>query len=515
MRGPRPGSGSAARIAGCVPLELYGALAHCFSFELPNPVLVSAVAVTQPPERPASDAEFVARSAYLDEFRALVRLALPLAGANFGQMLLGAVDTAVVGRLGAVELGAAGLGNSLFFCVSILGMGVMMGLDPLVSQAHGAQEHAQARRTLWQGVWLALIGTIPLGIGILALSTQLERLGIDSQAANLTRDYLGARLWGLLPFLLFAALRSYLQSVGRATPMFYAALIANLINLPVSWLLVFGDAGLTRLGLPALGVPELGVAGAGYTSAFCTLLQLLVLILAVRGVSVPDTSASERFRRPERVLMKRALRLGLPIGFTLLAEVGIFSLTNVAMGNLGQTALAAHQVAITLASATFMIPLGIGAAASVRVGQAVGARDDAGVRRAGLCALAAGVGFMSLGALAFWTLPGPLSRIITDQDEVVRAAVPLLLVAAVFQIFDGSQAVLAGALRGAGDTTLPLVLNLAGYYLVGTPVGLGLAFLAGHGAVGLWWGLSSGLICVALSLGWRFIRLTSRSLRPI
>ncbi len=465
------------------------------------------MAVTQPPNQSLRPPAFVSRSAYLDELRALVRLALPLAGANFGQMLLGAVDTAVVGRLGAVELGAAGLGNSLFFCVSILGMGVMMGLDPLVSQAHGAREFGQARRTLWQGVWLALIGVIPLGIGMLVLSTQLERLGIDPQAASHTRAYLDARLWGLLPFLLFAALRSYLQSVGRATPMFYAALLANLINLPVSWLLVFGDAGLSRLGLPALGVPALGVAGAGYTSAFCTLFQLGVLVQAVRGVSVPQ-GLQQSFRRPDAALMKRALRLGFPIGLTLLAEVGIFSLTNVAMGNLGRTALAAHQVAITLASATFMIPLGIGAAASVRVGQAVGARDDVGVRRAGKVALGAGVGFMSLGALAFWTLPEPLSRIITDQPEVVEAAVPLLLVAAVFQIFDGAQAVLAGALRGAGDTTLPLVLNLAGYYVVGTPVGLGLAFWWGYGAVGLWWGLSSGLICVALSLTWRFWRLT-------
>ncbi|MCA9634326.1 MAG: MATE family efflux transporter [Myxococcales bacterium] len=429
-------------------------------------------------------------------------------------MLLGAVDTAVVGRLGAVELGAAGLGNSLFFCVSILGMGAMMGLDPLVSQAHGAKEYAQARRTLWQGVWLAAAGTIPLGIGVLALAAQLDHLGIDAVAASHTQAYLGARLWGLLPFLLFAALRSYLQSVGRATPMLFAAFVANVINLPVSWLLVFGDAGLARLGLPGLGIPALGVAGAGYTSAFCTLLQLLVLIRAVRGVSVPQVG-DERFRRPDPALMRRALRLGLPIGFTLLAEVGIFALTNVAMGNLGQTALAAHQVAITLASATFMIPLGIGAAASVRVGQAIGARDELGVRRAGLCALCAGVGFMSLGALAFLTLPAPLSRIITDQTEVVAAAVPLLLVAAVFQIFDGAQAVLAGALRGAGDTTLPLVLNLAGYYLVGTPVGLGLAFWGGYGAVGLWWGLSSGLTCVALSLGWRFMRLTAHGTQRV
>lgn len=448
------------------------------------------------------------RSAYLKEARGLVVLALPLAGANFGQMLLGAVDTAVVGRLGALELGAAGLGNSVFFSVMVLGMGILMGLDPLVSQAAGAGELRQARKMLWQGCWLATAISIPLGIGIWALTFRLGDFGIDAAAAAQTQGYVLARLWGLFPFLLFVALRGYLQAVGRAVPVLWAALVANVVNLPVSWALVFGDAGLEAAGLGRWGVPALGVAGAGYTSAFCSVLQLGVLLLALRRTVVP--AGDDSVRTPSLALLRRAASLGAPVGFTLLAEVGIFALTNIAMGNISRLALAAHQVALTLASGTFMIPLGIGAAASVRVGRAIGAGDSPGAQRAGVVAVAAGVGFMSLGALSFWIFPTELALVITDQPGVVAAAVPLLLIAAVFQLSDGAQAVLAGVLRGAGDTRLPLLLNLAGHYLVGAPIGLSLAFIGGLGARGLWWGLSAGLTFVALTLAVRFYRLSQR-----
>jgi len=444
----------------------------------------------------------------LKEARGLVVLALPLAGANFGQMLLGAVDTAVVGRLGALELGAAGLGNSVFFSVMVLGMGILMGLDPLVSQAAGAGELRQARKMLWQGCWLATAISIPLGIGIWALTFRLGDFGIDAAAAAQTQGYVLARLWGLFPFLLFVALRGYLQAVGRAVPVLWAALVANVVNLPVSWALVFGDAGLEAAGLGRWGVPALGVAGAGYTSAFCSVLQLGVLLLALRRTVVP--AGDDSVRTPSLALLRRATSLGAPVGFTLLAEVGIFALTNIAMGNISRLALAAHQVALTLASGTFMIPLGIGAAASVRVGRAIGAGDSPGAQRAGVVAVAAGVGFMSLGALSFWIFPTELALVITDQPGVVAAAVPLLLIAAVFQLSDGAQAVLAGVLRGAGDTRLPLLLNLAGHYLVGAPIGLSLAFIGGLGARGLWWGLSAGLTFVALTLAVRFYRLSQR-----
>ncbi len=462
----------------------------------------------QPEEEPKS-------ASALGEAKALVRLAAPLALANLGQVLLGVVDTAVLGRLGASELGGAGLGNSLYFAITTLGLGVMMGLDALIAQAHGAGEARRARRTLWQGLWLAGLFAVPLISLILLIASLLPHAGVPREVAAQAQTYIYARCLGVVPFLMFAALRSYLQSVGRPSPMLFASLLVNLLNLPLTWFLVFGDAGFARLGFNdvALGIPALGVAGAGATSVFCAAVQVAVLTWFVRRVPVPGGERS--LRRPEPALMRRAVRLGLPVGFTLLAEVGIFALTNVAMGNLGQTAIAAHQVAMILASGTFMVPLGIGAAASVRVGAAIGRGDALGVRRAGGAAVAAGVCFMSLAALAFLLVPEPIARLITDQPEVLGVAVPLLFVAAVFQVFDGAQTVLAGALRGAGDTRVTLAWNLGGYYLIGAPIGLWLAFQRGWGAQGLWWGLSAGLVCVAVGLAYRFHRVSHRPLARV
>ncbi len=436
-----------------------------------------------------------------------MRLAVPLAAANLGQVLIGAVDTAVVGRLGEIELGAAGLGNSVFFVVAVVGMGIMLGLDPLVAQAIGADEPAQARRMLWQGGWLAMILGVPLALLVAGLGMLLEHFGIAAVTAAPTRAYLFARLFGLVPFLLFVACRSYLQAVALTRPVVLSVVAANVLNLPLSWALVFGDAGLVRIGLPPLGVPALGVAGAAWASTACTVAQMLVLMVAVRSIKLPG---ARRLFRPDRGLMKKALALGTPIGLTLVAEFGVFSLVNILMGNIDARALAGHQVAITLASATFMVPVGIGAAASVRVGHAIGRGDGPGTRRAGVIGLLSGMAFMSLAAISFLLVPKQLAGVITDKQDVIAAAVPLLFVAAVFQLSDGVQAVAAGALRGAGDTRFPLFANLAGHYLIGLPLGVLLAFHFGLGARGLWWGLSAGLTGVAVALTVRFVKISSR-----
>lgn len=436
---------------------------------------------------------------------------MPLALAQLGQMLLGAVDTAVLGRYGELELGASGLGNSVYFTFALFGMGVMQGLDPLVSQALGAGEAERARYTLWQGLWLALAMTVPVTVLIVATGGLLELLGIEPATADQARVYVYSRLPGLLPFFVFAALRSYLQARHVTRPLIVGMVLANILNVPLSWLLVFGDSGLRRFGLPACGVPELGVVGAGLTSTVCTVLQMAVLLVALRRLD----SGAEPSRRPERRVIARAFSLGLPIGFAILAEVGVFSATNFAMGNLGKQELAAHQVALTLSALTFMIPMGVGAATSVRVGHAVGRGDTAGARRSGLLGLCLGGGFMALGSVAFVLAPESLSRLITDQESAISAAVPLVFIAAVFQLSDGIQAVAAGALRGAGDTRVTMLANVFGHYLVGLPLGLGLCFVLGWGAQGLWWGLSAGLTAVAIALMARFLVLTRRELERV
>lgn len=436
-----------------------------------------------------------------DEARALVRLAIPLAAANLGQMLIGVVDTAVVGRLGELELGAAGIGNTMYFGVTIIGMGLMLGLDPLVSQAIGAGERRHALHLLWQGVWLAVAAGLPLALVILGLGAALEAMGLAPATASAARAYLIPRLPSLLPYLAFVACRSYLQAVSVTRPVVVSVVVANVLNVPLSWALVFGYEGLA--------IPALGIAGAAWASTVCTLAQLAVLVVAVRRESAGLEGSSWR---PERDAMLRALRIGLPVGLTLLAEFGVFGLVNVLMGNIDARTLAGHQVAITLASTTFMVPVGIGAAASVRVGNAIGRGDAAGARLAGLIALGGGLAFMSLSAFAFLVFPRELSRIVTDQPDVIAAAVPLIGIAAMFQLSDGAQAVAAGALRGAGDTRFPLYANLAGHYLVGLPIGAVFGFALGRGATGLWWGLSAGLTGVALSLSLRFLRLSARPL---
>lgn len=435
------------------------------------------------------------------ELHALLILASPLLVTNLGTMLLGIVDTAVVGRLGETALAAVGLGNALFFTVSVLGWGWMLALDPLIAQAFGAGETGRTRHLYWQGLWIALLGTIPLSLAVVGIGGLLERMGIDPETAAQTRAYLWGRLPGLLPFLALAASRAFLQAHAITRPLVVGVVVANVLNLPVTWLLVYGDAGVTELGVPALGVPALGTAGAGIASALSTLVQLLIAFAALRAIWGKGHAG---LHLPARRLITHVLRLGTPIGLTLLAEVGSFSLVTVLMGNISDRALAAHNVTLTLVSTTFQIALALGAAGSVRVGHAIGRADAEGTRRAGLVAIVSGAAVMVVGSVTFLAIPRLLARILTDEVGVIEASVPLFAVAAAFQLSDGVQAVAAGVLRGAGDTRIPLLANLAGHYAIGIPIGASLAFVAGWGAVGLWWGLSAGLTAVAILLSARF-----------
>ncbi len=443
------------------------------------------------------------------ELRALLLLAGPIAASQIGQQLIGVVDTAVVGRLGTVAIGAVGLGNALFSAIAVIGVGIMLGLDPLIAQAVGASELTRARRVLWQGVWLSLLITIPLTVTALVVALVLPHVGIGPTTVRQTTAYLVARLAGLWPVLLTVGLRCYLQARGITRPLVLSVVAANVLNLGASWALVFGDAGLSSFGLPHLGIPALGVIGAGWASTGSSVLVTLVL---VGSIPRPHAGEGERAsRRLDRALLGRAARLGAPVGLQLLAEVGVFALVTVIAGHLGARALAAHQVALTLASFTFQVPFAVGAATSVRVGQAIGREDAPGTRLAGLVGLTAGGSFMLLTAAAFLLVPGPLARLLTDQRDVIAAAVPLLGVAAAFQLADGLQAVGGGALRGAGDTRAAMFANLVGHYAVGLPLGAALCFGLGWGVAGLWWGLSAGLVAVAVLLTARFLWISRRA----
>jgi len=446
-----------------------------------------------------------------EEVGALARLALPLALAAGAQALMGVVDTAVVGRAGAVPLAGTGLGNILFFSVAVAGMGMMMGLDPLVSQAFGARDPGRARHLLWQGAWLsAAVGAalaVPLALAPLALVPG----GIDSEVARQASGYLWARLPGLPPLLFFFAARSYLQAALAPRAVLASAVLANVANLLLDLLLVFGGAGLGRWAGPLRAVPPLGATGSGIATTLATLLQAAVLAWAVARLP----SGSGYSRAPAREELARAVRVGLPVGLHMGAEVGIFALVGFLAGRLGTIPLAAHQVAIAVASFSFNAAVGIGSAGSVRVGWAVGARDTLAARRAGLVAFGAGAAFMSLWGAAFLAFPGAFARLMSGDPSVAAVATPLFRVAGVFQVADGVQGVGAGVLRGAGDTRFTFAANMVGHWALGLPAALLLGLALGWGVTGLWWGLCAGLVAVAVALFLRFREISSRELVPI
>ena len=449
-------------------------------------------------------------SSVATELRHLFRLALPLAAAQAGTQLMGLVDVAVLGRYGARELAASGIGNAVFFAFSIIGTGIVLGIDPMVSQAVGAADRVRARRVFWQGVWLTLAVSAALTVILLLSAAALPVIGTP-ELIRPARVYLLIRILSVFPALLVLVVRSYLQAHGITRPFVVAVVAANLANLAGDVLLVFGGRVLPDWAGPFRAIPSMGVAGAAIATVICSFLQLAIVAVALREVDVPE-KVDHRWNGAE---VLGALRVGFPIGLQMGAEVGVFALVALLAGRLGTMHLAAHQLVISLASFTFCVAVGVASAGSVRVGLAIGARDQAGTRRAGHVAFIGGIVVMEASAVAFALFPRAIARLVTDQENVIAASIPLLLVAAVFQLSDGIQAVGAGVLRGAGDTHYAFLANVVGHWLIGLPIALYLGFTARMGVVGLWWGLCAGLTAVAVLLFVRFERRSRELIDPL
>jgi len=446
------------------------------------------------------------------ELRALWKLALPIAIAQAGQSMMSFVDTAVVSRVGNEALSAVGLATAVYFAVSSFAMGLMMGMDPLVSQALGAGNPRRARSVLWQGSYLAVIAGTVLAIPMVVVPRLLPALGVDFVELPQLRDYLDWRAPSLPLSLLFLSTRSYLQAAAITRPLVVATVVANVFNLGADLLFVFGGEGLPAWCGPLRWVPAMGVKGSAIATLLCCVLQWAIITWAVRHVPVPGGVPS---RRPVLADMLQALRVGLPIGLHIAAEVGVFSLAGLMARWISPESMSAHQIAISYGSLTFTVAVGIGNAGSVRVGWAVGARNTPQARLSGMMAFASGACFMSLCALLFALFPLPLANLMGTPSEVIPLLVPLLMVCAVFQISDGVQGVGAGVLRGAGETRFTFIANMVGHYLVGLPVALLLGFWMKLGVVGIWWGLCAGLTAVALALFWRFERQSSGTFQPL
>jgi MATE family multidrug resistance protein len=442
------------------------------------------------------------------EWRPMLRLAIPVVIAELGWTAMGTVDTVMVGRLGAEAIGAVALGSAVFLGVTIFGMGILLGLDTLISQAYGRGDLLDCHRSLVHGIYLAFFLTVPLTALLFGVLRFLPDFGIQPDVLELTVHYMVPVNWSLLPLLLYAASRRYLQAIGHVNAVMVVYIAANFLNGLVNWTLIFGH----------LGLPALGVQGAGWA----TLLSRIFMSSALLGAIVYYDRRGPRklFDVPlsiERARLKRLLDLGLPAAFQISLEVGLFSVAAALAGRFDAASLAAHQIAITVAATTFMVPLGISSSAAVRVGYAVGRRDHDGVEAAGWMAIVLGVSFMGTAALCLFLFPRQIISFFTTDPSVLGVGASLLFIAAFFQLFDGLQVVTIGVLRGLGDTRTPMVAALFGYWLLGLPAGYVLAFPLGYGVRGLWIGMLVGLFSVGvfLLMVWiRKLRLAEQSRTP-
>jgi MATE family multidrug resistance protein len=367
-----------------------------------------------------------------EEFYELVKLAIPIAIAQGGQALMGLVDTLVVARAGTEALAAVGLANALFFGISGFGMGLMMGFDPLLSQAFGAKNSSRPRALLWQGAWMALFAGGVLGAVLWVLPSLLPLVGYQEAALGQTRAYLLWRAPSLIPMLAFLMVRSYLQSAASPWYLVIATGVANVFNLLADIYFVFGGEVLPEAFGPLLrSFPAMGVEGAALATLLCTLLQLGIILIGVRAIPF---SGPPPGRWPVLVDLVQAAKVGIPIGAHIAAEIGVFALAGALAFKLGPGSMGAHQIVLSYASLSFTIALGIGSAGSVRVGWAVGARNTAQARLSGFMAFAGGAGFMALSALLFVLAPLPLARLAGAPPDVVPLVVPLLMISAVFQV---------------------------------------------------------------------------------
>ena len=421
-------------------------------------------------------------------------LAWPLVLANLTTQAINATDVLLMGRLGATQLAAATLALNLTYTFNLLLLGLLIASSPLMATALGQRFNAvrDVRRTFRAGLWLILVTLPPYWLILWQVGDIMRALGQSEDLASQGQTFLRAYMWCTAPWLLFQLLRNFVSALERPRIVLLLSLLGIPVNALVSWALIFG-----HFGLPALGLRG---GGLGSTLTWAMMCAALVLVV-VRDRQFRRFHLFGRFWRFDSERTLAMAKLGWPIGATMALEMGVFALAAYFMGWIGAPAVAAHAVALPLAALTFMVPMGLGQAATVRVGLALGRRDEAGMARAGWTAWFLGVGFMGAMALFMWVFPRPLVTLFLEDTPqnalVIGLAVQFLLVAAAFQLVDGAQVIGAGMLRGLHDTRWPLVFALVGYWVVGLGIGVWLAFGRDWRGVGIWIGLASGLAAVA------------------
>jgi MATE family multidrug resistance protein len=426
----------------------------------------------------------------------MMRLAWPVVLAQVGIMLMGVVDTAMVGRVSTSAVAAVALGHIYWVNVTIMGLGILMVLDPVVSQATGARDHAGVSRGVQRGILMAFALSVPTALLLIPGELVFGFLRQPPDVTPIAASFSRISIIGVVPFYLFFALRQSLQAMAQTRPGVIAIVVSNFINFALDYTLIYGH----------FGFPALGTNGSAIATAISRWIMFGLLLYfgwkQLHGAIVPwrpeSSSAGPLFKM---------LRIGLPVGIQSWLEIAVFSGGAIALGWFGAVPLAAHEIAINLAALTFMFPMGVSAAAAAMVGRAIGRQDLSAAKRDAVAALAVGVGFMAVFAVVFLAMPAALARIFVHDPATVATAASLIFIGGLFQIFDGAQAVATGVLRGTGDTRVPMLLHLTAFWGIGIPLCLGLAFTVGLGPQGVWWGYVFALAVAAtlqlLRVRWR------------
>jgi MATE family multidrug resistance protein len=437
------------------------------------------------------------------EFRPTFRLAIPLVFAELGWMTMSIVDTMMVGRLpdSATAMGAVSLGSNIFIVLALFGGGLLVGLDTLVSQAFGAGQREDCHRSLVNSIYLSVALTPVLTAAVWLLPAFLRGMRVDPGVLALAVPYTKALNVGLLPLLLYFAVRRCLQAMNMVKAVAFALVSANIINALGNWILIYGK----------WGAPRMGAVGSGWSTAIARLYMAAVLVGYLLWYD--HKHRTELLRTPIDIdlpRIRRLITLGLPVAIQITSESGVFAFVTALIAKLGAVPLASHQIALNTVAFTYMVPLGISSAAAVRVGQAIGRKDPVGAGEAGGTAIFLGAAFMACASAGLLLFPRWIARMYTPDETVIRSTILLLAAGAAFQLFDGIQTVATGALRGAGDTRTAMFCHFTAYWVIGLPLGAWLCFYRGWGAIGLWSGLSLALILIGIVLLFAWGRMVRR-----
>lgn len=430
-----------------------------------------------------------------DHIKETIKLAWPISFGQLGHVMMGVVDSMMVGKIGAVPLAAAALVNGLFFLVLVIGIGLSMAATPLISISKGANKFSDCGKTLNHSLTINFIFSIVLSLGTYLVSLAIPFLNQSKEVTEQAIPYMQILSLSAIPFMLFQTYRQFLEGLSLPQPPMIAALLANILNVFLNWIFIYGK----------FGVPSLGLFGAGIaTTVTRWIMAFSLMIYVLNNNQLKMYSPALFLNKFDFSLIKKIIRIGIPSGLQYFLEVACFSFAAIMIGWLGSKQLAAHQIALNLASITYMIILGISSAGTIRVGNYIGENDWRKVRQAGFSAIGLAIFIMFCFGISFILFRERLAHLYIQDITVISTATKLLLIAAMFQIFDGMQATGIGVLRGLMDVKVPLIISLLAYWIIGIPIGALLGFYFQLNALGVWIGLLIGLIIIGSTMFYRF-----------